>query len=330
MKIQKNPVRLLQKVVCGIIFLFSFVNANAAYPDHPIRLIIPYAAGGPTDILGRIIGEKMGDILKQSIVIDNRQGAGANVGIMAVAKSPSDGYTILFGDINLVINPFLYKNLSFDVQRDFSSVGLVASAPLVLIVSQNSPFKNITDLVSSVKSKPGVFNYGSAGAGNTTHLAMELLKSKYGLEIAHVPYKGATPAINDIIAGHIDCMVVGLSAAKALIEGGKLRALAITGDKRAVNLLSVVTFEQAGFPLPEMKIGSWWGVLAPKGTPSEVTQELNNALNASINSNEIKSKLRELNIEPLGGTIGELDRWMGNEIETWSKVIKKANIQIEP
>jgi tripartite-type tricarboxylate transporter receptor subunit TctC len=159
---------------------------------------------------------------------------------------------------------------------------------------------------------------------------MELLKSKYGLEIAHVPYKGATPAINDILAGHIDCMVVGLSAAKALIEGGKLRALAITGDKRAVNLPSVVTFEQAGFPLPEMKIGSWWGVLAPKGTPSEVTQELNNALNASINSNEIKSKLRELNIEPLGGTIGELDRWMGNEIETWSKVIKKANIQIEP
>jgi tripartite-type tricarboxylate transporter receptor subunit TctC len=132
-----------------MIFLFSFVNANAAYPDHPIRLIIPYAAGGPTDILGRIIGEKMGDILKQSIVIDNRQGAGANVGIMAVAKSPSDGYTILFGDINLVINPFLYKNLSFDVQRDFSSVGLVASAPLVLIVSQFSPLKNFTGLLPS-------------------------------------------------------------------------------------------------------------------------------------------------------------------------------------
>jgi tripartite-type tricarboxylate transporter receptor subunit TctC len=331
MKIQKNIDRcLFEKLLFAMIFCLSVVNVNAAYPDRPIRLIIPYAAGGPTDILGRIIGEKMGEMLKQSIVIDNRQGAGANVGIMAVAKSPADGYTLLFGDINLVINPFLYKNLSFDVQRDFSSVGLVASAPLVLIVNQNSTYKNINDLVAYAKSKPGSLNYGSAGAGNTTHLAMELLKSKHGLDMTHVPYKGATPAINDLIAGHIDCMVVGLSAAKALIEGGKLRALAITGDKRAMNLPSVLTFDQAGFPLPEMKIGSWWGIVAPKGTPTEVIQELNNALNTSINSTEVKSKLRELNIEPLGGTSAEFDRWMGNEIETWSKVIKKANIQIEP
>ncbi len=321
---------LLQSLALLSFLLIGACPVSAAYPERPIRLIIPYAAGGPTDILGRIVGEKMGEALKQTVVIDNRQGAGANVGITAVAKSPADGYTLLFGDINLVINPFLYKNLSFEVQRDFTSVGLVASAPLVLVVHQNAPFKNVTDLVMAAKAKPATMNFASAGAGNTTHLAVELMKSKYGLDMVHVPYKGATPALNDLMAGHVNLMVVGLSAAKGLIEGGKLRALAITGDKRAATLPNVPTFEQASLSLPEMKIGSWWAIAAPKGTPSEIVQELNTALNSALSSNETKAKLKDLNIEPLGGTPQELDKWMGAEIETWSKVIKKAGIQLEP
>ena len=304
--------------------------AWSAYPDHPIRLIIPYAAGGPTDVLGRLVGQKMGEVLKQTVVIDNRPGAGANVGILAVSKSTPDGYTLLFGDINLVVNPFLYKNLSFDPERDFVSVGLVASAPLVLLVSENSGSKTMSDLVNKAKAQPGVMNFGSAGAGNTTHLAMELLKAKYGLDIIHVPYKGANPALNDLVAGHVNMMVTGLSGAKSLVEGARLRALAITGDKRATSLPAVPTFEQAGFPLPEMKIGSWWGIVAPSGTPSEVVQQLNAALNTSLASPELKAKLRELNIDPLGGTGADLDRWMAGEVHTWSNVIKKASIQAEP
>ncbi len=315
-------------MVCGS--LMTLGVAHASFPEHPIRLIIPYAAGGPTDVLGRIVGQKMGDVLKQSVVIDNRPGAGANVGILAVAKSTPDGYTLLFGDINLVVNPFLYKNLSFDPQRDFVSVGLVASAPLVLLVSQNAPAKSMAELIAQAKAQAGQMNFGSAGAGNTTHLAMELLKTKYGLEITHVPYKGANPALNDLVAGHVNMMVTGLSGAKSLVESGRLRALAITGDKRAPSLPAVPTFEQAGFPLAEMKIGSWWGVVAPAGTPSEAIQQLNAALNVSLNSSELKAKLHDLNIEPLGGSGADLDKWMSAEVQTWSNVIKKAAIQAEP
>jgi len=328
--IERTLVELLWRwaVVCSS--LMTVGVAHASFPEHPIRLIIPYAAGGPTDVLGRIVGQKMGDVLKQSVVIDNRPGAGANVGILAVAKSTPDGYTLLFGDINLVVNPFLYKNLSFDPQRDFVSVGLVASAPLVLLVSQNAPAKSMTELIAQAKAQAGQMNFGSAGAGNTTHLAMELLKSKYGLDITHVPYKGANPALNDLVAGHVNMMVTGLSGAKSLVESGRLRALAITGDKRASSLPAVPTFEQAGFPLAEMKIGSWWGVVAPAGTPSEAIQQLNAALNVSLNSSELKAKLHDLNIEPLGGSVADLDKWMSAEVQTWSNVIKKAAIQAEP
>ena len=329
-KIERPLVELLWSWAMVCASLMTVGVAHASFPEHPIRLIIPYAAGGPTDVLGRIVGQKMGDVLKQSVVIDNRPGAGANVGILAVAKSTPDGYTLLFGDINLVVNPFLYKNLSFDPQRDFVSVGLVASAPLVLLVSQNAPAKSMAELIAQAKAQAGQMNFGSAGAGNTTHLAMELLKTKYGLEITHVPYKGANPALNDLVAGHVNMMVTGLSGAKSLVESGRLRALAITGDKRAPSLPAVPTFEQAGFPLAEMKIGSWWGVVAPAGTPSEAIQQLNAALNVSLNSSELKAKLHDLNIEPLGGSGADLDKWMSAEVQTWSNVIKKAAIQAEP
>jgi tripartite-type tricarboxylate transporter receptor subunit TctC len=188
----------------------------------------------------------------------------------------------------------------------------------------------MAELIAQAKAQAGQMNFGSAGAGNTTHLAMELLKTKYGLDIAHVPYKGANPALNDLVAGHINMMVTGLSGAKSLVDSGRLRALAITGDKRAASLPAVPTFEQAGFPLAEMKIGSWWGVVAPAGTPSEAIQQLNAALNVSLNSSELKAKLHDLNIEPLGGSGADLDKWMGAEVQTWSNVIKKAAIQAEP
>ncbi len=330
LKIQQRLYVLVLNLGVWAYIIMKASTAQAAFAEHPIRLIIPYAAGGPTDVLGRLVGQKMSEVLKQSVVIDNRPGAGANVGILAVAKSTPDGYTLLFGDINLVVNPFLYKNLSFDPQRDFVSIGLVASAPLVLLVSQNAPAKTMAELISQAKAQAGQMNFGSAGAGNTTHLAMELLKTKYGLDIIHVPYKGANPALNDLIAGHVNMMVTGLSGAKSLVESGRLRALAITGDKRATSLPSVPTFEQAGFPLAEMKIGSWWGIVAPIGTPNEAIQVLNSALNTSLASTELRAKLHELNIEPLGGSGSDLDKWMNAEVQTWSNVIKKAGIQAEP
>ena len=303
--------------------------ANSSYPERPVKLIIPYAAGGPTDVLGRIVGQKMGELLKQTVVIENRPGSGATVGFTAVAKAPADGYTLLLGDINLSVNPFLYKSLAYDAQRDFAPIGLIASAPLVLLVNQNSPAKNLQDLMAMAKAEPGKLTFGSAGAGNTTHLAMELFKSKFGLDIVHVPYKGANPAINDLVAGHIHIMVTGLSGAKSLVESGKLRALAITGDKRAASLPNVPTFAEAGAPLPEMKVGSWWGLFSPAGTPVDVTLELQKTLAQSLASTEVRQRLKDLNIEPLSSTPQELERWVAQEMSIWGQVIKRSGIQPE-
>jgi tripartite-type tricarboxylate transporter receptor subunit TctC len=307
----------------------SKLATAAAYPDRPIKLVIPYAAGGPTDVLGRIVGQNMGDILKQTVVIENRPGAGAAVGFSAVAKAVPDGHTLLLGDINLAVNPYLYKSLPYDAQKDFAPIGLVASAPLVMLVSQNSPAKSLSELISQAKAEPGKLTFGSAGAGNTTHLSMELFKAKMGLDIVHVPYKGASPALNDLVAGHVSMMVTGLSGAKSLVEAGKLRALAITGDKRAAVWPQVPTFAQAGAPLPEMKVGSWWGLFVPAGTPSEIVAELNRALQQSLSSPDLLQRLRELNIEPLNGSPQELERWVVLEMNTWSQVIKRSGIQPE-
>ncbi len=302
---------------------------GATYPERPIKLVIPYAPGGPTDVLGRIIGQKLGEVIKQTVVIENRPGSGATVGFAAVAKSAPDGHTVLLGDINLAVNPFLYKNLPYDAQKDFSAIGLVASAPLVMLVSQNSPAKSLQDLMAMAKAEPGKLTFGSAGAGNTTHLSMELFKAKMGLDIVHVPYKGANPALNDLVAGHVSMMVTGLSGAKTLVEAGKLRALAITGDKRAAVWPQVPTFAEAGAPLPEMKVGSWWGLFAPAGTSPEIVAELHRALTQCLASPDVLQRLRELNIEPASGTSRDLDRWVGAEMSTWSQVIKRSGIQPE-
>jgi tripartite-type tricarboxylate transporter receptor subunit TctC len=301
----------------------------AAYPDRPIKLVIPYAAGGPTDVLGRLVGQKLAERLKQAVVIENRPGSGAAVGFAAVAKAVPDGYTLLLGDINLAVNPFLYKSLPYDAQKELAPIGLVASAPLVMLVSQNSPARSLQDLMALAKADPGKLTFGSAGAGNTTHLSMELFKAKMGLDIVHVPYKGANPALNDLVAGHVSMMVTGLSGAKSLVEAGKLRALAITGDKRAAVWPQVPTFAEAGAPLPEMKVGSWWGLFAPAGTPSEIVGELSQALNQSLSSADLLQRLRELNIEPMAGTPKELERWVSAEMGTWSQVIKRSGIQPE-
>jgi tripartite-type tricarboxylate transporter receptor subunit TctC len=307
----------------------TYALAQATYPARTITIVVPYAAGGPTDVLGRTVAAKLQELLGHTVVVENRAGAGAIVGFNAVAKAAPDGYTLLLGDINLSVNPWLYKSLPYDAKRDFTPIGLIASAPLVMFVNTSSAYKSVQDLVAFAKKNPGKLSFGSAGSGNTTHLAGELLKSSYGLDIMHVPYKGAGPALNDVAGGNIDFVITGLSGGKALMDAGKLRPLAITGDKRAASLPNVPTFAQSGTPLPEMKFGSWWGLFGPAGLPPAVSATLDQALAKALAAPEVRAKLTALNIEATHGSSAMLSQWVASEMENWGAVLKKAKINPE-
>ena len=300
-----------------------------SWPTRSIRLVIPYDAGGPTDVLGRLLAPTLAERLEQSVVVENRGGAAAIVGANVVAKAQPDGYTLLLGDINLAVNPSLYKALPYDVNKELVAVSLVAAAPLVLVVNTATPVKNLQELIAHAKANPGRLTFGSAGAGNTTHLAPELLKAAAGLNIVHVPYKGIGPALTDLAAGQTDLVVTGISGASPLLKAGKLKALAITGDKRAAALPDVPTFAEAGTPLPDMSLGSWWGVLAPAGTSRDIVQKLNRAVGEALNSQELRGKLAGMNINPMHSTPAAFDDFIRAEATRWAAVLQRAKIQPE-
>lgn len=317
---------LLTTVVLG--WMAPVAGASSAeYPSRPIRLVVPYAPGGPTDVLGRIIGQRIGEVLGQPVVVDNRPGAGGTVGITLVSKAPADGYTLLVGDIALSLSSSLYKNLAFDPATGFAPIGLVGSAQLVLWVRPDLPVKNLQELIALAKQKPGKLSYASAGVGNTAHLVPELVKAKLGLDILHVPYKGTNPGLTDVAAGHVDMIFTGLSAGKPYLQGDRVRALAITGSKRAEALPGVPTFAEEGAPIPELDVGSWWGLLAPAGTAREVVIAVNRAIESALQSDQVKSQLAELNITPLSSTPQQFGEWIDSEAKKWAPVIRRAGIE---
>lgn len=299
------------------------------YPTRPIRLVIGLAPGGATDVLGRLVATPLGAELGQSVIVENRPGAAAMLAGEVVVKAAPDGYTLLFGDISLAINPGLRKSLLFDVRKDLTPIGLVAAAPLILVVNASFPATNLQELIALAKKTPGKLSYGSGGSGNTTHLIPELFKGKYGLDIVHVPYKGSGLALTDVIADRVAFAVIGLSVAKPFIESGKVRVLAITGEKRAAALPKVPTFAEAGAPLPEANLGSWWGLLGPAGLPRNIVMQLNNALARALAQPELRARFAALNIAPVSSTPEEFASRMESEIGTWGGVVKRANIAPE-
>jgi tripartite-type tricarboxylate transporter receptor subunit TctC len=300
-----------------------------AWPTRTVKLVIPYDAGGPTDVLGRLLAPALAERLEQTVVVENRGGAAAIVGANAVAKSAPDGYTLLLGDINLAVNPSLYKTLPYDVNKELLPVALVAAAPLVLVVNAASPVKSLPELIARAKANPGKLSFGSAGAGNTTHLAPELLKAAAGLDIVHVPYKGIGPALTDLAAGTTDLVVTGVSGATPLLKAGKLRALAITGDRRAAALPDVPTFAEAGTPLPDMSLGSWWGVLVPAGVSRDIVQKLNRGIGEVLNSADLRGRLAGMNINPTHSTPAAFEDFIRAEGTRWARVLQRAKIQPE-
>jgi tripartite-type tricarboxylate transporter receptor subunit TctC len=304
------------------------VSFAADFPDHPVKLVIPYAPGGPTDVLGRVVAEYLGRVLNQPVIVENKGGAGGIVAMGQVAKAKADGYTLLLGDMTLAVSSSLHKSLPFDPVKDFTPIGMIATAPMLMLVPSTSSIKTAQEYVALAKSHPGKNAYASAGIGSPTHLAAEVLKANYSLDIIHVPFQGSGPAMTALASGETGLMFTGLSGAKPLLDGGKVRALAITGEQRSPVLPNVPTLKQAGLTLPELTVGSWWGLLAPAGLPAPLAEQLAQALQAALAAPELTARLANLNYAPVSaGT--DFRSWVARETTTWSGVMQKAGIRPE-
>ncbi len=295
-----------------------------SYPNKPIRLILPMAAGGPTDILGRIIGQRMAERLGQPVVIENRPGAGGNIGCEVAAKARPDGYTILFSSTALATSPSLYKKLNYDPIKDLAPIAQTAQSPNVLLVHPSLPVKNLKELVEYAKANPGKLNYSSGGIGVTTHLASELLNSLAKIKIVHVPYKGGGPALIALVSGEVQMQVIGPSVALPQIQAGKVRALAVLSNQRLSSLPNVPTAKEAG--IDNYEVTSWFGILVPAGAPREIINRLNEEWIRSAAMSDTIEKMQKVGFEPVSGTPEQFGEFIKAETVRWAKVIKEANI----
>jgi tripartite-type tricarboxylate transporter receptor subunit TctC len=298
-------------------------------PDRPIRLVIPYAPGGPTDVLARALAAALGGALRQSVVPENRPGGGGVVAMTEVARAAPDGTTLLLGGINLSVSPALHRSLPFDPARSFTPIGFVATAPMLVLVPQASPVGSMADLVARARAAPGTIAYAHAGVGSPTHLGPELLKSRCGLDITAVPYRGSGESLTAVAAGHAGVAFAGLSAARGLIDAGRLRPLAITGPTRSAAMPEVPTIAEAGVPLPELEVGSWWGLLGPGGLPPGVTRRLHAALRGALTAPEFAQRLASMNFTPGSGDPEDLRVWIATEARIWAGVLEQAGIRPE-
>ena len=326
-----NTIRITRRGLLCAAGALSFAGSTSAQglpPDRPIKLLIPYAAGGPTDVLGRIVAVQLARVLNRSVVVENRAGAGGIVAMQAVARSVADGTTLLLGDMNLAVGPALHKSLPFDPVNDFTPIGMIATAPMLMLVPSSAPVRSAQEYVAQAKAAPAGVAYASAGIGSPTHLAGEVLKSRYGLSMIHVPFQGSGPALTAVASGEASLIFTGLSGAKPLIDAGKLRPLAITGSRRSPAVPEVPTLKEAGLDLPELEVGSWWGLLGPANLPAPVQQQLARALGEALASPELKARLSELNFVAVPAQTDFRD-WVAREAKTWTAVLKSAGIRPE-
>jgi tripartite-type tricarboxylate transporter receptor subunit TctC len=297
------------------------------YPSKPIRFILPFPPGGGTDILGRIISERLAASLGQPVVIENRGGAGGNVGAEAAAKSAPDGYTIVLVAPSLAISPSLYSKLSYDPVRDFAPVSLVATVPNVMVTSPSIPAWTLTEFIALAKSKPGAMNFGSGGSGTSNHLAGELFNIVAGVKLVHVPYKGVNLAMNDVLSGQIHLVVIGVPAPAPHIRAGRLRALAVIAPRRSAALPEVPTVAEAG--LPNFEVTTWYGVLAPAGTPRPIITRLNAELVHVMHAPELKERLAAMATDPVTSTPEEFADYIKREIAKWGEVVREAGLKAD-
>jgi tripartite-type tricarboxylate transporter receptor subunit TctC len=318
--------RILLASVATALALAALPASAQPYPNRPVTLVVPFPPGGSTSIVARIVADKMSEALGQSIVIDNRGGAGGTVGTRAVAKSPPDGYTLLLGYTGtLAIGPTLYPSAGYDPRKDFAPVGLIGHAPNSLVVHPSFPVKSVQELIAYVKANPGKVNYGSAGVGTVSHVSGEYFASAAGIKLVHVPYRGTGPALNDLVAGHVDLIFMELSAAYKLHDGGKARILAVATDKRIDLLKDMPTMMEVG--VPDFTSDTWNAISAPPRTPAPIIAKLNRTMNDIIKADDMKKRFVQLNLIPVGGSPEDMRKLVNDETRRWGEVIKKAGIQ---
>jgi tripartite-type tricarboxylate transporter receptor subunit TctC len=303
--------------------------ARAEYPERTVNFIVPFAPGGGTDILTRILAEELRNQLKQPFVVESKPGAATQIAATAVAKAPPDGYTLLMASgTTLAANPNLYKSLPYDAVKDFTPISLVGSAYFVLIANPSLPAKTLPELIDYLKSKPpGTFSFATSGAGTPHHLFMELFMKMTGIKMQHVPYRGSVPAMTDVMSGVIPVMFVDLAPSLQLIQEGKLRAFGVSTDKRVKTAPEIPTIAEAG--LPGYFAQGWFAVVAPAGTPRPIVDKLNAVLTSHITKPEVQDRLYAVGIQPLTSTPDELAKFIPAEIEKWGQVIRDAGIPMQ-
>ncbi len=297
------------------------------WPSRPIRMIVPYPPAGGTDIVARVLNEKLGPALGATIVVDNRGGAAGNVGTDLAAKAPPDGYTILFTLSSHTINPKLYPKLPFDVERDFAAVSLAAMIPQILVANPSLPVNNVQELIAYAKANPGKLNFASVGIGSPGHIAGELFKLRTGVNMVHVPYKGGGPAVADTLGGQVQLLFVSLPAAWQYVKAGKLKALGVTSDKRSVAAPEVPTILEQG--VPDCVVNSWYGAFVPAKTPPAIVAKLNAAMVSVLQTPELKEKLLAQGAEAAWDSPAEFEELVREELKKWEYVIREAKITPE-
>lgn len=332
----KRPLTLANKALAAMALVVTATagvlsaapaQAQGTWPDKPLKLVVPYPAGGNADNTARLLATQLGQRLGQQVVVDNRPGGSGTIGAAAVAKAPADGYTLLLDATAFTVNPSLFPKLPFDAAKDFAPISLVLQVPLLMVVPANSPFQSVADLVKAAKARPGHLTYASAGNGGAQHLAGELFKQGQKVAITHIPYRGGAPALTDLIGGQVDVMFSATTASGPFVKSGKLRPLAISSPRRVEGWESVPTVAESG--VPGFQVSEWNGLFAPAGTPRPVLERLEAETRAIVTSPEMKKRFAELGVQGVGSSAQEFSSFLKAETTKWAEVIRTSGIRMD-
>jgi len=322
--------KLTRRALLGALVLSAgfglTVTAQAKYPDKPIKIIVGFAAGGPTDIVARLVANRLDKVLGQPVIVENKPGGGSNIASAEAARAKPDGYTLFLGTIANATNMSVYKNLTYNTERDFIPITQLVSSPSVLVVNNDLPVKTLAELIAYAKANPGKLSYASSGAGGSPHLAGEMLKQRAGIDALHIPYKGAAPAMNDVMGGTVSMGFKTASGVTGTIQAGRLRAIAIASGARLPQLPDVPTLGELGFK--DFEVSSWSGLFAPKGTPPAIINTIAKATIDILNNPDVRKQLEAMGAFPIGSTPAEFQKYVRSEIEKWGVVAKAAKIEL--